>query len=120
MRSVGIRRLLVGAFVGVLSLGFAVAAAGAGHGTYIPAKLLFPFTMLAGVFGDSITLPYLIVALVQFPLYRFILGRVFLRRIFARISFVCCASTLLWSASCSHPMTASRQCHANGLTRRCS
>ena len=79
MRSLAIRGLVVGTFVGfvgVVALGFAIAAAGAGHGTYIPAKLLFPFTMLSGVFGDSLTLPYLVVALVQFPLYGFILGRV--------------------------------------------
>ena len=52
----------------------AVASAGAGHGHYLWAKILFPFTMLsARVFG-SITVPFIALAIVQFPLYGLILA----------------------------------------------
>jgi hypothetical protein len=66
-----------GAVVGILFLLLSVFAAGAGHGTYLPAKILFPFAMLASVFGHSITLPYVVLALVQFPVYGLLLGAVF-------------------------------------------
>ena len=55
-----------------LMVGF--LSAGAGHGHYLFAKVLFPFTMLSTVFLDSITLPFLLLALVQFPVYGFIMG----------------------------------------------
>jgi hypothetical protein len=52
----------------------ALASAGAGHGHYLWAKILFPFTMLsARVFG-SITNPFIALAIVQFPLYGLILA----------------------------------------------
>jgi hypothetical protein len=65
MRRYVIRGLVLGAVASLVAL----AAAGAGHGTYLPAKLLFPFAMLCAVFGSSITAPYIVIALVQFPLY---------------------------------------------------
>ena len=72
-----VRGTLAGALVGLLLLLLAIGAAGAGHGTYLPAKLLFPFAMLAARFGDAITWPYVILALAQFPLYGLLLGSVF-------------------------------------------
>jgi hypothetical protein len=69
--------LAFGAVVGVLCLLVAVFAAGAGHGTYLPAKILFPFAMLASVLGRSITFPYVVLALAQFPLYGLLLGAAF-------------------------------------------
>ena len=52
----------------------AIAAAGAGHGTYLVAGLLFPFTMLSTVWTKSITAPFMILACVQFPLYGAVIG----------------------------------------------
>lgn len=46
-----------------------VTSAGAGHGTYFPAKILFPFTMLSTVVSGSITMPFILLAIAQFPLY---------------------------------------------------
>jgi hypothetical protein len=85
--------LAFGAAVCVACLLVAVFAAGAGHGTYLPAKILFPFAMLASVFGRSITLPYVVLALVQFPIYGLLLGAVFRSR-----RFVLCIIIL----SCAH------------------
>jgi hypothetical protein len=85
--------LAFGTGVCILCLLVAVLAAGAGHGTYLPAKILFPFAMLAGVFGRSITLPYVVLALVQFPLYGLLLGAAF-----RSPRFVLCVIIL----SCAH------------------
>lgn len=49
-------------------------SAGAGHGNYFVAKILFPFTMLSTVIFDSIRVPFLFLAVAQFPLYGVILG----------------------------------------------
>lgn len=53
----------------------AVASAGAGHGSYSLAKILFPFTMLSTLVFGSIIAPAIALAVLQFPFYGFILGR---------------------------------------------
>ena len=53
----------------------AVASAGAGHGSYLLAKILFPFTMLSTLVFGSIIVPAIALAVLQFPFYGFILGR---------------------------------------------
>jgi hypothetical protein len=53
----------------------AVASAGAGHGDYLLAKILFPFTMLSTLVFGSIIVPAILLAVLQFPFYGFILGR---------------------------------------------
>jgi multidrug efflux pump subunit AcrB len=53
-------------------LGF--LSAGAGEGNYFLTKILFPFTMLSTVVFDSITDPFILLAIVQFPLYGVVLG----------------------------------------------
>jgi hypothetical protein len=75
--------LAFGVVVCISCLALVVGEAGGGHGTYLPAKILFPFAMLAGVFGHSISPPYVVLAIVQFPLYGFLLGAVFRSRRFA-------------------------------------
>ena len=52
----------------------AVMSAGAGHGDYFVAKLLFPYTMLSTFVFDSITIPFLLLAIAQFPIYGFLLS----------------------------------------------
>jgi ABC-type methionine transport system permease subunit len=51
-----------------------IASGGAGHGNYFPAKLLFPFTMLSTILFGSITVPFILLAVAQFPAYGVILG----------------------------------------------
>jgi hypothetical protein len=47
--------------------------AGGGHGTYFPAKIIFPFTMLLANLNNEIGLIGLIIALFQIPIYSRIL-----------------------------------------------
>jgi hypothetical protein len=53
----------------------AVASAGAGHESYLLAKILFPFTMLSTLVFGSIIAPAIALAVFQFPFYGFILGK---------------------------------------------
>ncbi len=47
-----------------------VLTAAGGHGSYMPAKILFPWTMAATAFTDgAITQPLVAMAIVQYPLY---------------------------------------------------
>lgn len=48
---------------------------GGGHGTYIPADVLFPFGMIGTVFQDEITTPFIILGFIQFPVYGYLLDR---------------------------------------------
>ena len=47
---------------------------GAGHGSYLVTKLLFPFTMLSTVAFHSIRIPFVVLAIIQFPIYGIVLG----------------------------------------------
>ena len=51
-----------------------IGSAGAGHGNYRLAMMLFPYTLLSTAVFDSITPPFIILAIVQFPLYGLALG----------------------------------------------
>ena len=53
----------------------AVASAGGGHGSYLLAKILFPFTMLSTLVFGSIIVPAIALAVLQFPVYGLVLGR---------------------------------------------
>ncbi|MDB5172740.1 MAG: hypothetical protein JWN51_1513 [Phycisphaerales bacterium] len=63
-----------GVAVTPVALWFAVASGGAGHGSYNYAWFLFPYTMWFAVMLGTIALPGILLALVQFPLYGFLLG----------------------------------------------
>jgi hypothetical protein len=60
---------IAGAFLGVLAAFVAVGAAGAGHGTYVPAAILFPFTMSLSALSGIITPVLMVLGLAQYPLY---------------------------------------------------
>jgi hypothetical protein len=60
-----------------ICLFIAITSGGAGHGTYTWAKVLFPYTMLS--WGPELTVPYMILAVAQMPLYGLILGIGWLR-----------------------------------------
>jgi len=73
------RRTSLGAAVGVLltlpALGLAFLSAGGGHGDYLWAKVLFPYAMIVPVFcGTPISLPLILVACLQFPIYGGLIG----------------------------------------------
>ncbi len=57
-----------------IALLLGVGSAGAGHGDYRLAMILFPYTLLSTAVFDSITPPFIILAIIQFPLYGVALG----------------------------------------------
>lgn len=72
-------KVIIGAGIGVLVTLVAaipaVMSAGGGHGHYEFARVLFPFAMLlTRLTGDSITLPLILLGLLQFPLYGVVIG----------------------------------------------
>jgi hypothetical protein len=76
MKASTISKPLVASLVATpLFLLAAIASAGAGHGSYLLAKILFPFTMLSTLVFGSIVVPAIALAVLQFPFYGFILGR---------------------------------------------
>ncbi len=65
---------LLGGLIALPLVLLCVFAAGAGHGTYLPAKACFPITMLSAHIFESITVPFIVFALLQFPAYGIVLG----------------------------------------------
>jgi hypothetical protein len=63
-----------GAFVEVPALFVAIISAGAGHGDYVAARILFPFSMLLTLVEGSIGTLAAITGLLQFPAYGALLG----------------------------------------------
>jgi hypothetical protein len=68
--------------------------AGGGHGTYIPAKIIFPFTMLLANLNHEISGIGIIIALIQIPIYSAILWHK------PKWKFVVCGIHLLAIALC--------------------
>lgn len=66
--------LVLGALVTPIAFFFGIASAGAGHGHYVAAKVLFPVTMLSTLAVGSITTPLLLLGAVQFPVYGWFIG----------------------------------------------
>ncbi len=71
--------LLVGIVLTPLALFLAMASAGAGHGDYVLARALYPFSILSTHLTDSITVVALVLACAQFPIYGWLLGAAFQR-----------------------------------------
>jgi hypothetical protein len=73
---------LIGILVTPIATFLAIASAGGGHGHYVFAKVFFPYSLLLphffpdrmAEFPNSITLPWIILALIQFPLYGIAIG----------------------------------------------
>jgi hypothetical protein len=90
-----LRTSFIGFALGVLitiPLGWIIiVAAGAGHGSYVPAKLIFPVGMLGPVFRQSLTPPWVIAVVLQFPIYGLLIGRAYhSRRV--RLTALCVAA----------------------------
>jgi hypothetical protein len=62
---------LIAEAIGIL---IATFAAGAGHGSYAPARIIFPYTMISTVFHENIRGIYLIFGLIQFPIYGLVIA----------------------------------------------
>jgi len=63
-----------------LCLLIALASAGAGHGDYFWAKIIYPYTMLSILIFKSITVPFLLLAVVELPLYGVLLSIAWVRK----------------------------------------
>lgn len=59
--------------ISILLLFFAVLFAGGGHGTYIPAQIIYPYTMIIAKLQDEIRFLALLLALIEIPVYAYIL-----------------------------------------------
>jgi hypothetical protein len=57
-----------------------LASAGAGHGNYFLAKVFFPFTMVSTVPFGSITSRFVVLGVLQYPLYGLLVGMANLMR----------------------------------------
>ncbi len=60
---------IAGLIVGAMAAYIAVVAAGGGHGSYLPAAVLFPISMSLATWVGSITPVLMGIGLVQYPLY---------------------------------------------------
>jgi len=66
--------LLLSAFAPI-ALFLAYLSGGAGHGNYLMTKLLFPMPMALAILFGEIFIPIIFLAVIQFPLYGYILDR---------------------------------------------
>jgi hypothetical protein len=53
----------------------AVYFADGGHGSYIPAMSLFPFGLLSTILFGRITTPFIVISIIQFPLYGLLIDK---------------------------------------------
>ena len=82
--------MLASLIVTPIALILGVGSAGAGHGNYRLAMILFPYTLLSTSVFDSITPPFIILAIIQFPIYGFALGYAYEKGRVLSMSIVLC------------------------------
>jgi hypothetical protein len=66
--------VIVGLIATPLTLLLALSSAGAGHGDYFWAKVFYPYTILSAIALKSITIPFMVVAVLELPAYGVLLG----------------------------------------------
>ena len=66
------KNILLSFFTGIFLMVAAYFVAANGHGTFSLAKLFFPYTMLSTKENNPISGIYILLALIQFPLYSFV------------------------------------------------
>lgn len=62
-------KIVLTTIITTLLLLLTIFFAGGGHGTYLPAKLIYPFTMIIAGFKSEIGITGIILAIVQIPAY---------------------------------------------------
>jgi len=65
--------ILFGILIEVFLLVICIFLMGGGHGTYIPTKLFFPYTMLSTIGNESMSTFFIIIGLSQYPMYGLII-----------------------------------------------
>src|SRR5438067_12360599 len=66
--------LVFGVLVSFAALAVALVAACGGHGSYLPAKILFPYAMLITLRWSRVTTLAAALAFIQMPLYGAVIG----------------------------------------------
>jgi hypothetical protein len=66
--------VIVGLVATPFTLLLALSSAGAGHGDYFWAKVFYPYTMLSAMAFGSITIPFIVVAILELPAYGVLLN----------------------------------------------
>lgn len=102
VRRQGMRRwigfTIAGTVVGLVAGLFSLMAAGAGHGTYVPTAILFPFSIILASLGGAIStssLPF-IVGFLQFPIYGYVLSRPSWPRVLSMVVAHGAAAAFAW------------------------
>ena len=83
----------------------ALQAIGIGHGSYIPAALLFPFALLTAFVVHHTDWLLMTVALSQFPIYGTFLGRAWLRDRLPRAAISVTVVHVIAALGCAAAMT---------------
>ena len=58
--------------VSILLFIFTVLSTGAGHGTFLIAKVIYPYTMIIAQLHNIIEVPEIVLAIFQIPIYAYI------------------------------------------------
>jgi len=66
--------VIVGLVATPFTLLLALSSAGAGHGDYFWAKVFYPYTMLSAMAFGSITIPFIVVAILELSAYGVVIG----------------------------------------------
>lgn len=56
----------------ILILFITIMFTGGGHGTYLPAKIFYPYTMIISELQDFIGITALLLAIIEIPIYVYI------------------------------------------------
>ncbi|MCT8000385.1 hypothetical protein NZL82_00665 [Sphingomonas sanguinis] len=89
----------IGAVITAPAILAAVMSGGAGHGTYVAAHVLFPFSMLLTRFEGGIGPIAIGAGLLEFPLYGALVGRAVVLKT-DRVVFFAAAAHLVASLAC--------------------
>jgi len=88
MRHLTLVGLCLGTVIAAPAILIAIGSGGAGHGSYIAARVLFPFSMLLTLFEDRIGPVAIGAGLLQFPLYGVLIGRALALKSYGKICVV--------------------------------
>jgi hypothetical protein len=75
-------------FVELFACLLCLFAGAAGHGSYLPAKIFFPYTMISTSVYGSIIKPFIFLGIIQFPIYGIILALAYYKKKEKPVGFI--------------------------------